>query len=226
MSEKGNLYIVATPIGNLQDITLRAIETLKNVQLIVCEDTRVTSVLLNKYDIKKPMIAVNEFNEEQTLHEVIKKLESQDVALVSDAGTPLISDPGYRLVEKARRKGFAVIPIPGASAIIAALSSSGLPTDKFIFLGFISKSKSKAIKNLESASALGATIVLYESPHRIIETLIIIKEVFGDIEVTLARELTKKFEDIISLTVDKHLEGFVNKPPKGEFVVLFSTKNS
>lgn len=224
MSDKGILYVVATPIGNLQDITFRAVDILNNVDLIVCEDTRVTSVLLNKFGINKPMIAVNEFNEEQTLHNVIKRLETVNVALVSDAGTPLISDPGYRLVETARRKGFKVIPIPGATALIAALSASGLPTDKFLFLGFLSKSKTKIKKILAVSSEIGATIVLYESPHRILQTLSIIQEIFGDIEITLARELTKKFEDIISIRISEHLEGFKSKQPKGEFVILFSTK--
>ena len=179
MNKNGNLYVVATPIGNLQDMTLRGIETLKNVDLIVCEDTRVTSVLLNKYDIKKPLLAVNEFNEEQVMHRVLKRLESSDIALVSDAGTPLISDPGYRLVRAAKNKGFVVTPIPGASAIIAALSASGLPTDKFLFLGFLSKTKGKAIKSLQAAKEIGATIVIYESPHRVMQTLSNIAEVLG-----------------------------------------------
>lgn len=221
----GNLYIVATPIGNLQDITLRAIETLKEVDLIVCEDTRITSRLLQKFEIKKPLIAVNEFNEEQVVYEVLKKLETQNIALVSDAGTPLISDPGFRLVNEAKKKGFKIIPIPGASALTAALSASGLPTDKFTFLGFLSKSKTRAILSLETVKVFGSTIILYESPHRITETLQIIKEVFGNIDVTLARELTKIYEEIESETVDSLIEKYLKKQPKGEFVILFSTKS-
>ena len=218
---KGTLYVVATPIGNLQDITFRAIEVFKNVGAIVCEDTRVTSVLLQKFNIKKPLIAANEFNEEQIQYEVLKILETSDVALVSDAGTPLISDPGYRLVSSAKKRGIRVVPIPGASAVTAALSASGLPTDKFVSLGFLPKTKGKAVKLLERFGKLETTVVFFESPHRIIETLNLVKELFGDIEVTLGRELTKKFEEITTRSVSAHLEGFETKPPKGEFVILF-----
>ncbi|MDO8269165.1 MAG: 16S rRNA (cytidine(1402)-2'-O)-methyltransferase [Candidatus Levybacteria bacterium] len=225
MNSKGTLYIVATPIGNLQDITLRALEVLRTVHTIVCEDTRVTSVLLNKFDIKKPLIPLNEFNEEQVVYGILKQLETQDVALVSDAGTPLISDPGFRLVNSARKNGIAVIPIPGPSALIAALSASGLPTDKFSFLGFLSKSKTKNLKLLEQYQKLETTVILYESPHRILPTLEVIAEVFGDIEITIARELTKIYEEIITNTASSFIERYKNAPPKGEIVVLFSTKH-
>ncbi len=224
LSAKGNLYVVATPIGNLQDITLRAIETLKKVDVIVCEDTRVTSTLLKKYELKKPMIAVNEFNEEQIVYQIIQQLELGNVALVSDAGTPLISDPGFRLVNTARKKGFQVIPIPGPSALVAALSASGLPTDKFVFLGFLSKSEAKAEKSLETVKELQATVLLYESPHRIIQTLVVIQKVFGDIEITVARELTKIYEEIYTKKISDLLVDLETKQPKGEFVLLFSTK--
>lgn len=220
----GNLYIVATPIGNLQDITFRAVETLKSVDFIVCEDTRVTARLLNHYDIKKPMIALNEFNEDQILYEILKKLEMQSCALVSDAGTPLISDPGYRLVKEAKRKNVCIIPIPGASALIAALSVSGLPTDKFIFLGFLPKSESRAGKLLNKTKLLEQTVILYESPHRILKTLELIKNIFGDIEITIARELTKIYEEIKSEKASVLIEHFSKNVPKGEFVVLFSLK--
>jgi len=225
MGDKGKLYVVATPIGNLQDITLRGLETLKSANVIVCEDTRVTSKLLKKFEIKKPLIAVNEFNEEQIVYQIIQQLESGDVALVSDAGTPLISDPGFRLVNTARKKGFEILPIPGPSALIAALSASGLPTDKFVFLGFLSKSEVKAEKSLIAVKELEVTVLLYESPHRIIETLVVIRKIFGDIEVTVARELTKIYEEIYSNDVSTLLKDFETKPPKGEFVLLFSTKS-
>jgi len=225
MGDKGKLYVVATPIGNLQDITLRGLETLKSANVIVCEDTRVTSKLLKKFEIKKPLIAVNEFNEEQIVYQIIQQLESGDVALVSDAGTPLISDPGFRLVNTARKKGFEIIPIPGPSALIAALSASGLPTDKFVFLGFLSKSEVKAEKSLIAVKELEVTVLLYESPHRIIETLVVIRKIFGDIEVTVARELTKIYEEIFSNKISILLKDFETKPPKGEFVLLFSTKS-
>jgi len=225
MGDKGKLYVVATPIGNLQDITLRGLETLKSANVIICEDTRVTLKLLKKFEIKKPLIAVNEFNEEQIVYQIIQQLESGDVALVSDAGTPLISDPGFRLVNTARKKGFEIIPIPGPSALIAALSASGLPTDKFVFLGFLSKSEVKAEKSLIAVKELEVTVLLYESPHRIIETLVVIRKIFGDIEVTVARELTKIYEEIYSNDVSTLLKDFETKPPKGEFVLLFSTKS-
>ena len=223
-NQKGNLYIVATPIGNLQDITLRAIEALKNVDFIVCEDTRVTLRLLNHYKIKKPLIALNEFNEEQILYEILKKLETKACALVSDAGTPLISDPGYRLVKEAKRKKFQVIPVPGASALIAALSVSGLPTDKFIYLGFLPKSEARAGKLLNKTKLLEQTVILYESPHRIVKTLELIANIFGDIEITIARELTKIYEETRSEKVSTHIEHYKKILPKGEFVVLFSLK--
>lgn len=221
----GTLYIVATPIGNLQDITLRAIEILKNVSSIVCEDTRVTGKLTGKYEIKKPLLALNEFNEEQVVYEVLKKLEKADIALVSDAGTPLISDPGYRLVNEAIKRGYKVVPIPGASALITALSACGLPTDKFVFLGFLPKSEVKATKQLSIFADFEGTIILYESPHRITQTLHAISEVFGDIDVTIARELTKIYEEIISKKISAHLEKYEAQEPKGEIVVLFSNKN-
>lgn len=221
---KGNLYIVATPIGNLQDITFRAVETLKSVDFIVCEDTRVTSRLLNHYGIKKPLIALNEFNEDQILYEILKKLENGSGALVSDAGTPLISDPGYRLVKEAKKKGFLVSPIPGASAIISALSVSGLPTDKFVFLGFLPKSEARAGKLLNKTKLIELTVILYESPHRIIKTLELIKNIFGDIEITIARELTKIYEETRSEKATSLIEHFTKITPKGEFVILFSLK--
>ncbi len=223
----GNLYIVATPIGNMQDITSRALSTLNEVGAVLCEDTRQTKKLLEKYEIKNGrLIPFNEFNEENVLYEALSLLKTVDVALVSDAGTPLISDPGYRLVSEARKRGIRVIPVPGPSALITALSSSGLPTDKFVFLGFLPKTRSKAIKNLESVKSLETTVVLYESPHRICETLELIKGVFDDIEITVARELTKIHEDIFSNKASELTKLYSTKQPKGEFVLLFSTKNS
>lgn len=225
MEYKGTLFVVATPIGNLKDISLRAIETLKNVDTIVCEDTRVTSTLLSAYEIKKPLIALNEYNEEQIVYSILGKLSSGDVALVSDAGTPLISDPGYKLLSQAKNKGIKIVPIPGASAVITALSASAVPTDRFIFLGFLPKTPSKAMRGLELVKNLGLTVVLYEAPHRLLQTLKIMEEVYGDIEVTLARELTKKFEEIKTAKISEHLLYYVSKNPKGEFVILYSLKS-
>jgi 16S rRNA (cytidine1402-2'-O)-methyltransferase len=221
----GNLYIVATPIGNMQDITFRAILTLNEVGAVLCEDTRQTKKLFERYEIKTTqLIPLNEFNEENVLHEVLELLKTVDVALVSDAGTPLISDPGYRLVVEARKRNIRVIPIPGASAIITALSASGLPTDKFVFLGFLPKKNGKAVKKLESVKGLDTTVVLYESPHRVAQTLKLIMEILGDIRVTVARELTKIHEEIYSDTVSALLLMYEKKQPKGEFVILFSTR--
>lgn len=221
----GNLYIVATPIGNLQDITSRALLTLNEVGAVLCEDTRQTKKLFEKYEIKTAhLMPLNEFNEENVLYEVLSLLKTVDVALVSDAGTPLISDPGYRLVSEARKRGIRVIPIPGPSALIAALSSSGLPTDKFIFLGFLPKTRTKALKQLEMVKNLETTVILYESPHRVPQTLELLKELFGPIEVTIARELTKLHEEIFSMGIDTLLEKYKKQAPKGEFVILFSTK--
>lgn len=223
-NQKGSLYIVATPIGNLQDITFRAVEILKNVDFIICEDTRVTSRLLNHYEIKKPMIALNEFNEDQILYEILGKLENGSGALVSDAGTPLISDPGYRLVKEAKKKGFLISPIPGASAVISALSVSALPTDKFLFLGFLPKSEARSGKLLNKVKLLEQTVILYESPHRIMKTLELIQNIFGDIEITIARELTKIYEEVRSEKTSSFIEHYRKTAPKGEFVVLFNLK--
>lgn len=223
--EQGRLFIVATPIGNLGDITYRAIDTLKKVDTIVCEDTRVTSTLLNKYEIQKPLIALNEYNEDQIIYSILGKLEHGNIALVSDSGTPLISDPGFKLVRQAKSKGFEIIPIPGPSALITALSASALPTDRFIFLGFLPKTPSKAEAAIDFVKNLGLTVVLYESPHRLLQTLKTIESVSGDIEVTLARELTKKFEEIVTKTISEHLKDYLSKNPKGEFVILYSTKS-
>lgn len=225
MQDKGNLFIVATPIGNLQDITFRAVDTLKQVDTIVCEDTRVTSVLLNKFDIKKPLVSLNEYNEEQIIYSILAKLANENIALVSDAGTPLISDPGYKLLVQAKKKGYKIIPIPGASAVITALSASSLPTDRFIFLGFLPKTPSKALGLIELAKSFESTIVLYESPHRLLQTLKSVQEIYGDIDVTLARELTKKFEEIKSSKVSDILKEYASKNPKGEFTILFNPKS-
>lgn len=228
--DHGNLYIVATPIGNMQDITLRAIDTLKMCDVVVCEDTRMTGNLLHHYEIKKPMKALNEYNEDLIVHEIISLLEQgQSVCLVSDSGTPLISDPGFRLVRSAKKKGIPVIPIPGATAVISALSASGLPSDSFLFIGFLPKSQSKKTKVLEQFRDLQSkdfspTLMMYESPHRLLETLQIIKQVYGPIHVLLARELTKIHEEIELFDVDTLIERFSTNSPKGEITLGISLK--
>lgn len=230
MEHTGHLYIVATPIGNLQDITLRAIDTLKHVDSIVCEDTRVTGKLLHHLEFKKPMIALNEFNEQTVAYEIIHLLQQgQSIALVSDSGTPLISDPGFILVRLARQKGISVTPIPGASAVITALSASGLPSDSFLFLGFLPKNSTKKKKVLSriqefTKQDITPTIIFYESPHRIVATLELLKELVGDREIVIARELTKVYESFLTDTISNVCDQFTKAQPKGEITVLLSMK--
>jgi 16S rRNA (cytidine1402-2'-O)-methyltransferase len=227
----GNLYIVATPIGNLQDITLRAINILKTVDYIACEDTRKTGNLLKLLGIgrKAMLISFYEQNEVLRIPNILNLLKNrQDVALVSDGGTPLISDPGFRLVREARKNGINVISIPGANAAISALASSGQPTDKFIFLGFLPRKEGHRLKLLEnlqnSNKNLEATVIIYEAPHRIIKTLKSIQEVYGNIQITIARELTKIHEEIYNSNLEDLLLRFEKTNLKGEFVILFNPK--
>ena len=195
----GKLYIVATPIGNLKDITLRAIEILKEVDIIACEDTRVAKKLLNHLGIKnKNLISYYEQVEDKVSEKLIKKLkEGKNIALISDAGTPTISDPGYRLIKKAIDLGIEIISIPGAFAGIVALTVSGLPTDKFIFLGFLPQKDKQKIEILKKYGILNTTLIIYESPHRLIKTLKVLKNIFGNCEIVLAKELTKIHETIL-----------------------------
>lgn len=227
----GTLFIVATPIGNLSDITLRAIETLKQVDLVVCEDTRVTGGLLHHLKIKKEMMVLNDANEENRIFEIIEKLEQGgNIALVSDAGTPLISDPGFKLVRECINKEIKVVPIPGASSVISAISASGLPTDKFLFLGFppdsIEKKKNffakvKSILELSSENKLSPTVIFFESPHKLLACLDALESVFGDIEITIAREMTKIHEEFLKDKISNLKAHFSKNNPRGELVVLF-----
>jgi len=215
--------VVATPIGNLKDITIRAIETLKQVDLILCEDTRHAKKFLNHYRIDKPLMSYFEGNESKRTPEVIKILkEGKDVALISDAGTPTISDPGYRLIRAAREEGIDVIPVPGPSAVIAALSVSGLPTDRFLFEGFLPRKQGKRRKRLQELSEFDGSIVIYESPLRIKRTLNEILEIMGDRRVFIGREITKMHEEYLfgwlSEIIDRVKE-------KGEFVIVISKES-
>jgi 16S rRNA (cytidine1402-2'-O)-methyltransferase len=195
----GKLYLVATPIGNLEDITLRALRVLREeVAVIACEDTRQTQKLLQHFDIRKPLIAYHEHNEASRSAEIVQMLQREEsVALVTDAGTPLVSDPGYRVVTAALEAGMIVIPIPGASAVLAALAASGLPTNEFRFAGFLPPKQFARKKALQELSSETATLVVYESPHRILDTLADIQEVMGSRPVVLARELTKLHEEFL-----------------------------
>ena len=222
----GKLFIVATPIGNLKDITLRALEVLKAVDYILCEDTRVTGKLLNRYEISKKLVPFNDFNEDKKGQAVINDLVSgQNIALVSDAGTPLISDPGYKLVRACIHQWIAVETIPGPSSVIAALTISGLPPDKFTFVGYLPKKDVKRKKFLEdlkrSREIVRSTIIAFESPFRLLKTLEDINEVFGDIEIVVCRELTKMHEEVKQEKISESITYFSKNIPKGELVLLW-----
>ena len=215
----GTLYIMATPIGNLADITLRALEILKKVDFIACEDTRVTAKLLARYRIKKPLISYHQHSKLQKTDMIIDKLKSgQNIALVSDAGTPGIADPGQVLIQRAIENKIDIVPIPGAQAAVTALSVSGFFANKFLFLGFLPKKKGRQtlLKNLAKELEIAKTIVLYESPYRIEKTLKDLQKALGDVEVVVCRELTKKFETIYRGKISQVLPKI---KPKGEFVI-------
>jgi len=215
-----SLYVVATPIGNLEDITLRAIRTLKEVKLIAAEDTRKTRRLLSAYDIKTPTTSYHEHNKLTKLDYILKCLESGDVALVSDAGTPGISDPGYELISAVIRQGIPVVPIPGPSVLISALVVSGLPTGSFVYLGFLPHRQSERRRLLKSVTAETRTLVLFESPHRIPRSLQDMLDILGDREVVICRELTKVHEEIFRGTLSESIKHFT--APKGEFTIVIS----
>lgn len=222
----GKLYIVSTPIGNLEDITLRAIRILKEVDTIACEDTRTTKKLLSRYQIQKPLKSYHEHNEREKAEELLTSLESgENIALVSDAGTPGVSDPGYRLVSLASERGIEIISIPGASAAIAALSVSGFSASSFAFFGFLHKSAKKRREFLEGIREYPETLIFYESPKRAVETLSSIFLVLGDRRVSVSRELTKMFEETLRgeiSTVIKILNEM--REIKGEFTIVVEGK--
>lgn len=221
----GKLYIVSTPIGNLKDITLRALETLKEVDFIACEDTRVTGNLLKHYEIKKELISLNAVSESKKSSLVCERiLNGENCALTSDAGTPSISDPGVRLISEAIKNNIEVVSIPGATALIAGLSISGLPTDSFIFEGFLPQKKGRQ-KKLKQLSEEERTIVLYESTYRIEKLLNELQEYMPDRSIAVCREITKKFEEVWRGKPKEILENFNDKITKGEFVVVISPKN-
>jgi 16S rRNA (cytidine1402-2'-O)-methyltransferase len=221
----GILYIVATPIGNLEDITLRAIEVLKQVDVIAAEDTRHTKILTNRYGIKTPLTSYFQYNQIKKTDFLIDLLEKgQNVALVSDSGTPGISDPGSTVIKKAIEKGIIVISIPGPSAFLTALSVSGLPTNKFVFEGFLSSKSAHRQKQLAGFKEEERTMIIYESPHRLLKTLNDILEVIGDIHIVCARELTKKFEEIRREKVSEAVEHFSSTKILGEFIIMFNPR--
>lgn len=221
------LFIVPTPIGNLEDITLRSIRTLKEADLILAEDTRTSSVLLKHLDIHKPLISFHKFNEHQTVDHIAAKIEQGiNVALISDAGTPGISDPGFLLVRQCIQKQIPVETLPGPTALIPALVNSGFPCDRFCFEGFLPLKKGRQ-RRLTELSEEPRTIILYESPYRILKTLGQINELFvHDPDISVSRELTKKFEETIRGKAGYLLEHFTLHPPKGEFVIVIEGRNT
>lgn len=220
----GDLYLVSTPIGNLEDITLRALKTLKSVQRIAAEDTRTTRVLLSHYDIHTPLTSNQNWNEKGKIDELLSELALGDLAIVSDAGTPLINDPGYPLVLAAIQAGFRVIPIPGASSPITALSVSGLPADQFIYLGYIPRKTSERKQFLQAAKDYPCTLVCLETPHRIVESLQAIQEILGDRSIAVCRELTKLYEEVIRGRVSQAIDHFSLNEPRGEFTLVIAGK--
>lgn len=220
------LYVVATPIGNLEDITLRAIKSLKSCDFVIAENPSYSNRLLQHIDAwPKEVVQFAEFNEQQVVKELTRRLQKQDGCLITDAGTPGISDPGFRLVRECVAQNVSVVPIPGASAAIVALSASGLPTDRFIFLGFLQKTAAKAVSALQSAADAEATAIFYESPERILKTLAFIANAFPNSQVVVARELTKMHEEFIRGAPDDVIHQLKERPTiKGEMTVLVSFK--
>ncbi len=215
------LYLVATPIGNLEDITLRALRVLRECDVVAAEDTRHTGRLLKHFEINKPLLSYFQFNEARRSEEIIQRLQrGGKVALVTDAGSPGISDPGERVVKAAIAAGFRVEPVPGSCALVAALTASGLPTDEFHFVGFLPHKSGQRRSRLESLTAIPGTLVFYESPYRIGKLLVELVEVFPERDVVLARELTKKFEEFLRGRPAELLALLQKRSLKGEFVVL------
>ncbi len=222
----GTLYLCPTPIGNLEDITLRTLRILKEVDLIAAEDTRHSLKLLNHFEIKKPMISYFEHNKRERGEEILKHLKrGENVALITDAGTPAISDPGEVLVQQCIEENIEVIPLPGANAAITALISSGIATGRFAFQGFLSMNKTARREHLESVKNYNETLIFYEAPHKLVNTLKDMLSIFGDRKIALCRELTKTYEEKIRCSISEALARFEIQPPKGEFVLVIEGGN-
>lgn len=214
------LYIVATPIGNLEDITLRAIRTLKEVDYIAAEDTRHAGILLKKHEIQKPLLSYHSYSSDFKLEKIVELLkEGKNIALISDAGTPGISDPAYGLITSAIKENIQIVPIPGPSSLLAAVVMSGLPMNQFLYLGFLPLKKGRQTL-LKSLATEKRTIVIFESPHRLLKTLHDLQEYLGDRKIAVCRELTKIYEEAIRGTISEVIKHFENKKPKGEFVLV------
>ena len=223
----GKLYLVPTPIGNLSDMTPRALEILAEVDLVACEDTRTSGSLLAKFDLRKKLISYHDFNERSRAGQLLQHLQSgQSVAVMTDAGSPGISDPAYRVVRVALENGIEIVPLPGANALIPALTASGLPTDRFLFEGFLSHKSSTRKRRLEQLESFPHTIVFYESPHRVHQALTAMREVFGNRQACLAREISKKFEQFMRGSIEDILERIEGKTVKGEIVIVVAGKSA
>ncbi len=223
------LTIVPTPIGNLKDITLRALEALGSSDGIICEDTRRASLLLNHFQIKKPLIVLNDFNEERSFPEIISRLQTgQNLCLISDAGTPLVSDPGYKLIRECLANGIEVDSLPGPTAVTTALTLSGLPPERWTFLGYLPEKEGKRTETFKKLSGIGqilpTTFIAFVAPHKLQRTLEGMQKVYGDIEVVLTAELTKVHQRVNKGSISQVLE--LNKNPKGEYVMLFRLGSS
>lgn len=217
----GKLYLCPTPIGNLEDITLRTLRILKEVDLVAAEDTRRSLKLLNYFEIKKPLISYFEHNKRERGAEIIHKIrQGQNVALVTDAGMPAISDPGEELVKQCIEENITVIPLPGANAALTALVASGLPTGRFSFQGFLTVNKTARREHLRHAAELEETLIFYEAPHKLRSTLKDMREYFGNRKIALCRELTKTFEEFVRTDLDQAILRYQEMPPKGEFVLI------
>ena len=214
-----SLYLIPTPVGNMEDITLRAINTSKKVDFLLCEDTRITAELLSKLDIKKKLVHSDDHNEDSLKEMVLSKLQDGlNIGLVTDRGTPIISDPGYKIVEYVTKNGFNVISLPGPTAFVSALTMSGINPAPFLFYGFLNSKESKRIKELESLKKLPYTIILYEAPHRITDMLKSLLTVFGNRQIALCREISKKYEEAIRGTIEEVLT--ISDTLKGEMVIV------
>jgi 16S rRNA (cytidine1402-2'-O)-methyltransferase len=220
--QMGTLYVVGTPIGNLEDISLRALRILNEVALIAAEDTRQTRKLLTRYEITTPLTSYYEHNKLAKLDDILTTLEKKDVALVSEAGMPGISDPGYELIQAAIARGIPVVPVPGPSALVTALTISGLPTDSFVYLGFLPRRQGERRRLLKSLVEEKRTLVAFEAPHRLRKSLADLAHVLGDRQISLARELTKIHEEVWRGSLSQALDHFERNPPRGEFTLVIA----
>jgi len=221
---KSGIYIIATPIGNLKDITIRALDALKEVDLIVCEDTRVTAKLLSHYNLSKKLMVYNDHSDNKVRDQILEEARTKAIGLVSDAGTPLISDPGYKLIKQARLENIYITTLAGASSVISAITISGLPSDSFLFIGFLPQKEEAKRKEFKKYQGLDTTIIFFERASRIVNSLEVALSIFGDIEVSVVREISKVYEEVITNSLSEILNQLQGRELKGEIVVLLSNK--